>query len=184
MSWIGVDLLKLGVFWRDLSPRGFMCREKMRLWSHHPCGKLCVSVGWVIGSRPSGKSRCGARLDAWRFRALSQVSCSCGSLFGMKVALDPWSWRSYSTPVGGCGTGMGTATPNFVFRECPWCPGKRNPGLVLPPTGFCQTWWRSFEAQIPEIKEDELSRTKSLHPKPRISSSRDRLKVLIHPALL
>lgn len=34
-------------------------------------GGVFVSMGWVIGSMPSGKGRCGAHLGAWRFRALS-----------------------------------------------------------------------------------------------------------------
>lgn len=140
------------------------------LWSHHSCRKpwsrwLCLHAGMRYRHPVSRKGRCGAHLDAWRFRALSQAPCSCdpsafapwswavtftvilngSQLFGMKMVLNPSLileelFRPWKAAVWGYQTGMGIDTPDFAFWECLWCTGKRSPGSVLPSTGFCQTW--------------------------------------------
>lgn len=113
-----------GVFFEGIClPGTFFCREKRRLWSHHPCGKLwwgclCVHALW--------------KKQMWCTSGCLEVEgpfpCSGWSqLFGMRVALDPWSWRNYFTPLWACWTWNGNRNAQFCILGMPTVPREAKP---------------------------------------------------------
>lgn len=185
MSWTGVGLLKLGFFWRDLSPRDFICCGKRRLWSHHPCGKLWWGCLCVHGM--------SYRICAlWKKADVVHIWMPGGLGLFLLLWLVSAVWEE-----GGSLIPEGVISPLSEAVEQEWvqkcsvlhfgnahgAQGSQALGWSCHLLAFAGLGGGTLKSKSPK------SRRMSFHKlndctQSRVIISRDRLKVLIRPALL